>query len=222
MIVAVIFDMDGLMLDTESVSERCWKAAAREIGHELDDALFARMIGRTMAEDHRLLRERFGAAFPAEVLGQRARALYRETLEADGVAHKPGLLDLLALLDQRVVPRAVATSSALADARRQLARAGVLDRVHAVAAGDEVRAGKPAPDVFLLAAARLGVEPAHCAVLEDSGPGIHGARAAGMTAILVPDVAALPPDARAAAALVVASLHEARNALARLLDGSAA
>jgi HAD superfamily hydrolase (TIGR01509 family) len=219
---AVILDMDGLMLDTEPVSERCWKAAAREIGREIDDALFARKIGRTMPEDHALLRERFGAVFPAEALGRRARALFRATLEAEGVAHKPGLLDLLALLDLRRVPRAVATSSRLADARRQLACAGVLDRVHAVAGGDEVRAGKPAPDVFLLAAERLGIDPARCAVLEDSGPGIHAARAAGMTAILVPDGVEPLPDVRAAASVVVASLHEARDVLAGLLGGGAA
>jgi HAD superfamily hydrolase (TIGR01509 family) len=215
---AVILDMDGLMLDTEPVSERCWKAAAREAGHDIDDALFARMIGRTMAEDHRLLRERFGAAFPAETVGARARVLFHDLLETEGVARKPGLLDLLARLDARAVPRAVATSAALDGARRQLARAGVLDRVHAVAAGDEVRAGKPAPDVFLLAAERLGVAPARCAVLEDSGPGIHAARAAGMTAILVPDRVAPHPDVRAAAHVVVASLHEARTVLDGLLD----
>jgi len=221
-ITAVILDMDGLMLDTESVSERCWKLAARETGYEIDDTLFARMIGRTMPEDHVLLREHFGVTFPAEALGRRARALFRATLEVEGVAHKPGLLELFELLDLRGVPRAVATSSSRSDARRQLARAGLLDRVHAVAAGDEVRAGKPAPDVFLLAATRLGIDPTRCAVLEDSGPGIHGARAAGMTPILVPDRVDPRPGVRAAASAVVTSLHEARDLLDDLLGGGAA
>lgn len=220
--LAVILDMDGLMLDTEPVSQRAWRDAAREMGHRLDDALFARMIGCNMASVHRLLGGHFGAGFPAEGLGQRARRLYRAALDADGVAHKPGLLDLLAFLDARSIRRAVATSADRAEARHQMARAGILDRFDAVACGDEVARGKPAPDVFLLAAGRLGVEPAGCAVLEDSGPGIHAARAAGMTAILVPDAHGVGADAREAAHAVVASLVEARAVIERLMERSVA
>jgi beta-phosphoglucomutase-like phosphatase (HAD superfamily) len=215
--LAVILDMDGLMLDTEPVSERAWKTAASEMGYAIEDALFAQMIGCNMASVHQLLFARFGGAFPADQLGCRARALYRKALDADGVAHKTGLLDLLAFLDAWRVPRAVGTSSAHGDARYQLDRAGILHRFDAVVGGDQVDLGKPKPDLFLLAARKLGARPADCVVLEDSDPGISAAQAAGMTSILVPDSRDPAVATRQAAYAVVDSLVEARDVLERLL-----
>jgi beta-phosphoglucomutase-like phosphatase (HAD superfamily) len=112
----------------------------------------------------------------------------------------------------------VATSTETALATRKLRQAGVLDYFEVVIGGDEVSRGKPEPDIFLLAAERLGSHPDDCLVLEDSGPGLHAAVAAGMRVILVPDRAEPAAEMRALAYAVTESLAEARTVIERLLD----
>ena len=215
---AVILDMDGLMLDTEPISLRAWRQSAVELGYVLDDDLCGRMIGLNAATNKAMLRAHFGAAFPADELAQSAYTRYREWLERDGVPHKAGLMRFLAFLAARDVPRAVATSTGRALARHKLERAGVLRFFDVVVGGDDVTRGKPAPDIFLAAADRLRCAPDECVVLEDSGPGIRGAAAAGMTSILIPDGRQAAPETLAAATYVADSLDEAQTIVARMLD----
>jgi beta-phosphoglucomutase-like phosphatase (HAD superfamily) len=117
------------------------------------------------------------------------------------------------------VPCAVATSTRRTRACAKLERVALLSRFAALVGGDEIARGKPAPDIFLEAAARLGVQPADCLVLEDSAPGLAGAIAAGMSAIMVPDRAAPPPLIAGRAPMVMASLAEVRLYLAALPPG---
>ena len=205
------------MLDTEPVSQCAWKNAAREAGYDLEESFFEQMTGRNMASVHALLLGHCGGDFPAVEIGDRARQLYRDTLSVNGVIHKPGLAELLGFLDERQVPRAVATSATREEARHQLDLADLLHRFETIVTGDQVSRGKPDPELFLLAAERLGCRPGDCAVLEDSGPGIRAARAAGMTAILVPDSREPEAATRQAAHVVVSSLDAARAVLERLL-----
>jgi HAD superfamily hydrolase (TIGR01509 family) len=217
-ISAVIFDMDGLMLDTERIALRVWREAARELGYDLDDALAHRMVGRSAATNRLMLQAHFGQPFSFDDLSTLAEGRYREVLAAEGVPRKPGLVELLEMLRARGVPRAVATSTARELARHKLAQAGVLSYFEIVVGGDEVTHGKPAPDIFLRAADRMGERPPDCAVLEDSAPGIQAASAAGMVPILVPDGDRRPPaETCALAACVVDSLPAAQLVLERLL-----
>lgn len=216
--LAVILDMDGLMLDTEPISLRVWRQEAQALGYELDDALCGRMIGQSVSTNKAMLLAHFGEGFPVDELARNTHARYRECLERDGVPHKPGLVDFLSFLVDRDVPRAVATSTGGALARHKLERAGVLHFFETVVGGDEVPRGKPAPDIFVAAAERLGYRPADCIVLEDSGPGIRGAADAGMIPILIPDGRLPAPETRAAAKFVVESLNEARLVVERLLE----
>ena len=221
MALALILDMDGLMLDTEPLVRRAVKQASHELGYAFPDEVFDRMIGLSALAGRTVLSQHFGNNFPAEALGTLAATRYQEYLDVDGVSHKPGLEDFLRFIDARRVPRAVATSTATDVAVPLLRRAGVAHHFHIIVGGDEVGRGKPEPDLFLMAAERLGHRPADCVVLEDSDPGIQAAVAAGMKPILIPDRRSPGPDARRSAYAVAESLLEAKEIVERLIRVSA-
>ena len=209
---AVLFDLDGLILDSEPVYRAAWQEAARELGFNLTDQLYLSLVGRTNEDGEAFLVETFGAGFPVVRFRERWAQLWRHRVRRHGIATKPGLTELLGLLDARGVPKVVATSSAREDAL--LALGALAGRFDAIVSGEDVRAGKPAPDIFLEAAAHVRVPPTRCLVLEDSEVGVEAAYAAGTTIIMVPDLK--PPSAEAAARVyrVCASLLEVRNLLA--------
>ncbi len=208
---AVLFDMDGLMLDSERAINACMARAARELGHDLPDTLWLQMIGGGDALCRRLLSERIGDEATG-VLLDRAETMYDAVADA-GIDHRPGIVDLLELLVARAIPRAVATSTRRPLAMRKLAAAGLLPYFDAVCTSSDVARPKPAPDVYLLAASSLGVAPSRCLVLEDSPTGVRAALAAGMTAIQVPDLLEPDDEVRALGHRIVVSLGEARNLL---------
>jgi HAD superfamily hydrolase (TIGR01509 family) len=213
---AVVFDMDGLMLDTERLALRCWTIAIERLGLEFDTALMPAMIGRNSRDSRALVLERHGHDFPIDRLMQASQETYDAMVERDGVALKPGLVGLLDWLEAKRIPRVVATSTRRARAEAKLAQANLLVRFAALVGGDEVERGKPAPDIFLLAATRVGVTPAECLVLEDSEPGVKGALAAGMIPIMVPDVLAPSTELLARDPLVLPSLAAVQSHLAAL------
>lgn len=184
---AVILDMDGLMLDTEAVELRCWQRASEELGWSITDEQYVRLIGLTDRDSWAMLSawyaERPASGGTLTDIAERA-ARYRGE---EKVLVKDGLLDLLGWAGRERVPVAVASSSTRGTITARLRNHQLSQAVTAFAGGDEAAHGKPAPDIFLLAAARLGHEPAACVVVEDSDNGIRGAAAAGMTPFLVPD-----------------------------------
>lgn len=211
------------MLDTERIALRVWSEAASDLGCPLDRDIAEQMVGRSTATNRLMLQAHFGDRLSFDDLARVAERRYREALAAGGVPRKPGLVELLDLLAGRGVPRAVATSTARELARHKLDQAGVLSYFDVVVGGDEVVHSKPAPDIFLRAAERLGVQPADCIVLEDSGPGIYAASAAGMVPILVPDGDRPPAvETRQMAAYVAGSLSEAQRIIEALLARGAA
>ena len=214
---AVVFDMDGLMLDSERAINDCMARAASDLGHDLPASLWLQMIGGGDGLCRRLLAERIGADATMELLA-RAEAMYDVVADA-GIDHRPGIVELLDWLVARGLPRAVATSTRRPLAMRKLAAAGLLPYFDAVCTSSDVPRPKPAPDVYLLAASKLGIEPARCLVLEDSPTGVRAALAAGMTPVQVPDM--LPPDdaVRALRHRIVVSLGDAQRLLeARLSE----
>ena len=214
---AVVFDMDGLMLDSERAINDCMARASRELGHDLPDSLWLQMIGGGEGLCRRLLAERIGDDATIELLA-RTEAMYDVVADA-GIDHRPGIVDLLDWLVARGIPRAVATSTRRPLAMRKLAAAGLLPYFDAVCTSSDVAAPKPAPDVYLLAASKLGIEPARCLVLEDSPTGVRAALAAGMTPVQVPDMLVPDDAARALGHRIVASLGDAQRLLeARLAE----
>ncbi len=214
---AVIFDMDGLMLDTERLRMQLFERVVAEHGLTLPDGLYLQTIGRTMRDSRMLFAEHMGTDFPFDELRVKRQEIEHAHIDQHGVSTKPGLTSLLDWLECRTFPRAVATSSSRSTAHRLLHAAGVRPRFDIIIGGDDVEHGKPAPDLFLLAAEHLGVAPSDCIVLEDSGAGVRAAHRAGMTPILVPDLQPPTQDVRALAHRVCTSLHEAATVLSELL-----
>jgi HAD superfamily hydrolase (TIGR01509 family) len=214
--------MDGLMLDTESINRAAWQQAARDLGYEVSDALYMTFVGRRTADCEQDLITRFGAEFPMEDFRPRWRECRRVAIARTGIPIKPGLLDLLRFADDRGVPIAVATSSGGRTAEATLGAAGLLDRFRVIVTGDQVVAGKPAPDIYLEAARRLGVHPARCVALEDSDAGVLSAHAAGMRALHIPDLKAPSDAATAVAFRVLRSLHEAQALLETVMSAASA
>jgi HAD superfamily hydrolase (TIGR01509 family) len=212
----VIFDMDGLMLDTERLALAAWQEASAALGVPCDPDVARRMIGRNQPDSVAIVRAHYGPDFPVEAVMTRSATAYEAIVEREGIALKPGLATLLDWLEAERIATAVATSTRRARALAKLSRTGLLPRFAAVVGGDEVARGKPAPDIFLAAADRLAHAPAACVVLEDSEPGLHGAHAAGIAPIMVPDLHPPSPDLLALAPLVLASLDEVRRHLASL------
>ena len=212
---AVIFDMDGLMLDSERAMLRSWTAAATEAGWDVEPAQWLRMVGHGDAVCLAILEERMSAAQARELMA-RCQALYETEMEA-GLPLRPGVLELLQWLVQRGIRCGVATSTHRPRAPRKLQTAGLADYFEAIATGNDVARSKPAPDIYLLAAQRLGVAPALCLALEDSPTGVRAALAAGMHAVQVPDLVAPDEEVRAWGHTIIASLHDVREMLERRL-----
>ncbi len=210
---AVIFDMDGLLIDTEALARRTWRQAADDCGFELDDALFAKLVGRTRRDSSDILTAAFGDDFALARFRERCSVHWEIALLETGIAVKSGAIELLDLLDSAGVPRAVATSTGRAGAERSLALAGVRERFPNIVTGDQVERGKPAPDIFLLAAETIDVAPSDCLVLEDSLYGVMAAHAAGMTPIMVPDLVEPTEAVERLAYRIVPSLHAVRELL---------
>ena len=214
--VAVIFDMDGLMLDTERLAPRAWVEAAASLSVEFDLALTQPMVGRNFRDCQAIIIDRYGPAYPTADLMRAWHVAYDAIVDREGIALKPGLLDLLDWLEARRIPKAVATSTRRDRAQAKLANTALLSRFVALVGGDEVARGKPEPDIFLAAAARLGEAAQHCLVLEDSEPGVRAALAAGMTPIMVPDLHAPSADLVALEPLILESLADVPAQLAAL------
>jgi HAD superfamily hydrolase (TIGR01509 family) len=207
---AVVFDMDGLLVDSESVFRDSMMHVARAHGRDLPLEVFLRMVGlpgpasRTVAVAH------FGEDFPIDDFNEAVWAHARTHHEEIGVALKAGVNELLDHLDAAGLPRAVATSSTHAAVEHQLGRSGILARFQAIVAAGDYARGKPNPDPFLTAAARLGTDPVHCLALEDSHNGVRAAHAAGMMTVMVPDLLAATDEMRERCIAIAESLHDVR------------
>lgn len=207
-ICAVIFDMDGLMLDTERLAQIAWQKAGAERGFSFPVDVYLAAVGRTKQDTGIIFQQAFGASFPFDELYARKQELFYTMLESEPIPTKAGLFELLDLVDELGLAKAVATSTARPLALKKLTTTGLLARFTTIVGGDEVAHGKPAPDIFLAAAARLGVDAARCLVLEDSEAGVWAAHAAGMTPIMVPDLKTPSTEVAKLARMVVSSLHE--------------
>ncbi len=183
---AVVFDLDGLMVDSEPLAEQAWRRVLSRYGHELDAETISSMVGRRLTDSARLVKERYGLATSVEEVASEKSQEFTGLL-AGNLRPMPGLSELLAAIDRRGLIRAVATSSGTRYAQIALREIGAADGFAAVVTGDDVPRGKPAPDIYLAAAGALSLPPAACLALEDSLHGVHAAKAAGMVCVAVPN-----------------------------------
>lgn len=210
---ALVFDMDGLLIDSEVLVRAAVMKAAAALGHEYPHELYGRTMGRADQDYIEIVRDHFGPGFPMERFLAEGTAEITRAFEA-GVCLKQGVVELLDDLDRRGLPYALATSSPRASAERHLSDHGLWDRFAAVVARDDVDRHKPDPAPFLKAAALLGTAPAACLALEDSHNGVRAAHAAGMMTVMVPDLLGPTEEMRGLCIHILESLHEVRDLLA--------
>lgn len=208
---AVVFDMDGTLLDTEAVFRDIVFTVSDTLGFEMTDAVHKAMVGSSHEATNRMLVEAYGVSFPYAMFDQQCRELMHHRL-AETVPVKAGVHELLAELKARRIPAAVATSSRTPHALGHLGRAGLLDMFAAIITRDEVVNPKPHPEPYLMAAEHLGLKPRDCLAIEDSHSGVRAAHAAGMQTVMVPDLVHPTAEIAALCAAVMETLHDVRVA----------
>ena len=210
----VVFDMDGILIDSEPLFRKGAQEAAQALGFPLSDETYASWMGLPPRAVEAAVRADMGEHFPMQAFRDEFRRIWLEHTKVHGVPAQPGMPELLAGLRERGIPFGVATSTQRDQALRSLEMAGLLPLIDVVVGGNEVREGKPAPEIFLRCADAIGVDAVRCVALEDSSVGVHAAHAARMLTIMVPDLhqpnaatAALAryvmPDTRRAARVVL-------------------
>ncbi len=206
---AAIFDMDGLLIDSERAISAAWIAGARELGFSLRMSDFMSVIGTAAQQSTAILVDLLGSEEAMRATAAKAHALLPQAGGAPVFPLKSGALPLLQALHAAGIPCAVASSSNVDEIRHRLGHVDVLKYFKGITGGNEVTHGKPDPALYLLAAARLGVAPEDCIAFEDSENGARAAQAAGVRVVIVPDLKHPPDDVAARAHGVIGSLDEA-------------
>jgi HAD superfamily hydrolase (TIGR01509 family) len=207
---AVIFDMDGLLFDTEALWQEALLSAAAVGGREIPDEVYNKSIGVRRSQCRSLFLSHFGEDFRFDDFHATWTRHFWLIAERK-LALKPGAPELLDVLDQFRLPRAIATSSARTTVEHHLTSHRLMDRFDQIVCRGEYENGKPAPDPFLKAAERLGVEPRLCLALEDSHVGVRSASAAGMMTVMVPDLLEPTEEDCALCVFVARDLHQVRD-----------
>lgn len=210
---AVIFDMDGVIFDSERLVIECWEVIAKK--HNIPDIveICMRVQGNNREETGKRFREKYGNDFPYEAYKKEVSALFRHLYGGGRLPLKPGVMKILEELKHKRIPLALASSTRTDIVKLELEEANLLHYFDAVLGGDMAARSKPEPDIFIAAAEALGVTPANCYVLEDSFNGIRAAYRAGMHPIMVPDMQQPTEEIRGLAEVIVNNLTVALDYL---------
>jgi len=213
---AIIFDMDGVLIDSERISFKCFQEVFKEHNYKMDEIFYLRLIGRNVKSIKIIMEEEYGTDFPFDTIYKKKSNLALEITDKNGVIIKPGVHELLDYLNKENYKIAVATSTRRERALQLLEEAKIKDKVNYVICGDQVENSKPNPEIFLKAAKGLNVSPEKCIVIEDSDAGITAAHAAKMIGIHVPDMKFLEDDTKELAFKICDNLMDVRNYLETL------
>jgi beta-phosphoglucomutase family hydrolase len=193
-IEAVIFDMDGLLIDSETISFKCFQTVFSYYGYEISKEYYInKLIGRNIKNIKEAILKEYGEDFKFDEIYYEKVKVMNDYIESNGILLKNGALELIEYLNKNKYKIAVATSTKRERAEKLLTMVKIKDYFQEIICGDEVINSKPNPEIFLKAAEKLGVNPEVCIVLEDSAAGIEAAHKAGMKGINVPDMK-IPDD----------------------------
>ena len=203
---AVIFDMDGVIFDSERLVIECWQVIAGK--HNIPDIveICMRVQGNNREETGKRFREKYGNDFPYEAYKKEVSELFRHLYGEGRLPLKPGVVEILEELKRKRVPLAQASSTRTDIVKLELEEADLLHYFDAVLGGDMAVRSKPEPDIFFAAAKALGAAPANCYVLEDSFNGIRAAHRAGMHPVMIPDMQQPTEEIRGLAEVIVNDL----------------
>ena len=216
--LAVIFDLDGLVLDTEKIAKDSWIKAVNDFGYSITESLYLQMIGRTLGDIEDMFLQFYSSGFPFDQVRTRSYFYIDQQYKQKGISTKPGLQNLLAFIKTNEIEKAIASSSSRAMINKKLKRAKITDLFNMIVSGEDVAFGKPAPDIFIEASRILNIDPKNCVVLEDSPVGIMAAKRAQMVSIWVPDLVRLNFDDFMNPDYTVASLFEVPEILNSLIE----
>ncbi len=208
MIEAVVFDMDGILFDTEKLWGEAWKHAGTKLGCADASVLKPKAMGMNWTQLKQFFYENLGPDFPYEEYMKLAIEDMAENIEQNGLPVKPGLYELLDYLKRNGYKIAVATSTERVRAVKYFDKVGIKEYFDGILCGDMVEIGKPDPDIYLKAAALIQVEPQKCMALEDSPNGLLSAHRAGMKTVMVPDTVEPTPELKKLLFACVPSLNE--------------
>lgn len=205
--------MDGVLFDTERLTQQTWLTVSREMGWPQVGEAYLEFVGQNRTDIFRKMVELFGQEFPKEAFMKVCSAYSQARMERDGVPVKPGVREILTFLKERGIPTALATSTGRPRTQRRLEMTGLAPYFSAAITGDQVVHSKPDPEIYLLACEALHTDPAHTLAIEDSRNGILSASRAGMPVIMVPDMIPPTPDLEALLLRRCSSLLEVRDLL---------
>ena len=211
-IKAIIFDMDGVILDSESISDITWKKAAEERGLSVTDEILNACRGSNKNDTIQTLKKYYGSDFDSEAFLERTSELFHQIEEKDGIPLLPYAKEILQYLKPRY-RMALASSTRGPTVLRQLRAAGVIDFFETRTTGEMVEHSKPNPEIYLMACKSIGVEPNECVAIEDSLNGIRSAHAAGLKPIMVIDKVQPTDEIRTMCVAVFESLDGVRTIL---------
>ncbi|MBQ6554733.1 MAG: HAD family phosphatase [Firmicutes bacterium] len=214
-IKAIIFDMDGVIFDSERLILDCWIKVGKKYGIEDVETTCRACIGINREATHETFFRRYGENFDYDKYRTEASRMFFDSLENGVLPIKAGVFELLEYVAENGIPAAIASSTRTETVTKELKDAGLYKYFRKIIGGDMVSRSKPAPDIFLFAAERLGVEPEKCLVIEDSHNGVRAAANANMHCIMVPDL--LPPtdEMRAAADEILPTLFDVKEYISK-------
>lgn len=197
MIEAIVFDMDGLLFDSERIVQRSWEEAGNQLGLEHMGETIYHTLGMNLAGRNHYFRNTIAKDFPCEEFAKQARIWFYKIVNEEGLPMKNGARELLEYGKANGYRMAIATSSRREYALKNLKAAKIYDFFDAGVFGDMVQHAKPDPEIYLKACDSIGAAPANCIALEDAPAGIRAAYAAGMKPIMIPDLVAPAPEIEA-------------------------
>lgn len=208
---AVIFDMDGIIFDSERLVLECWERLAEEYRLENMHEAYLPCIGTNDMRTREIMMAYYGADFPYDRFRKESSIMFHEIVDREGLPVKKGARELLEFLETHRIPVGLASSTRLAVVTEELKQAGLYDFFHAVTGGDQLERSKPEPDIYLMACKKLGVRPEDTYAVEDSYNGIRASYSAGMMPVMVPDL--LPPteETRRKSVIVLEDLLQVRE-----------